>query len=98
MCRQAISDAKAVQRFFDALESHQLVRRAYFNGKGFGSASVSGPLPSLPTMTDRGRAFLEACQPPKPKSDTFTTITNLINSRPGLLVAGGVLAGIVWKF
>jgi len=26
------------------------------------------------------------------------TITNLINSPPGQLVAGGVLAGIVWKF
>ena len=30
--------------------------------------------------------------------DTLTTITNLINSPPGQLVAGGVLAGIVWKF
>ncbi len=65
-----ISDAKAVQRSFDALESYQLVRRAYFNvgSEGFGGASVSDPLPSLPTMTDRGRAFIEACQPPKPKS------------------------------
>jgi hypothetical protein len=31
-------------------------------------------------------------------ADTITTITNLINSPPGQLVAGGVLAGIVWKF
>ncbi len=31
-------------------------------------------------------------------ADTLTTITNLINSPPGQLVAGGVLAGIVWKF
>ena len=31
-------------------------------------------------------------------ADTLTTITNLINSPPGVLVAGGVLAGIVWKF
>src|ERR1700732_3199583 len=31
-------------------------------------------------------------------ADTLTTITNLINSPPGQLAAGGVLAGIVWKF
>jgi hypothetical protein len=31
-------------------------------------------------------------------SDTLTTITHLINSPPGQLAAGGVLAGIVWKF
>jgi len=31
-------------------------------------------------------------------SDALTTITNLINSPPGQLVAGSVLAGIVWKF
>jgi len=31
-------------------------------------------------------------------SDIFTTVTHLINSPPGQLVAGGVLAGIVWKF
>jgi len=30
--------------------------------------------------------------------DALTTVTNLINSPPGQLVAGGVLAGIVWKF
>ncbi len=30
--------------------------------------------------------------------DTFDTITHLINSPPGQLVAGGILAGIVWKF
>ncbi len=30
--------------------------------------------------------------------DTLTTVTNLINSPAGQLVAGGVLAGIVWKF
>src|ERR1700693_1618744 len=30
--------------------------------------------------------------------DVVGTITNLINSPPGQLVAGGVLAGIVWKF
>jgi hypothetical protein len=30
--------------------------------------------------------------------DTLTTITHLINSPPGQLAAGGVLAGIVWKF
>ena len=30
--------------------------------------------------------------------DPLTTITSLINSPPGQLVAGGVLAGIVWKF
>src|SRR6266702_3028942 len=31
-------------------------------------------------------------------SDVLTTITNLINSPPGQLAAGGVLAGVVWKF
>jgi hypothetical protein len=31
-------------------------------------------------------------------ADVLTTITHLINSPPGQLVAGGVLAGIVWKF
>jgi hypothetical protein len=31
-------------------------------------------------------------------SDTLTTITKLMNSPPGQLAAGGVLAGIVWKF
>ena len=31
-------------------------------------------------------------------SDILTTITKLINSPPGQLAAGGVLAGIVWKF
>jgi hypothetical protein len=31
-------------------------------------------------------------------SDTLTTITHLINSPPGQLTAGVVLAGIVWKF
>jgi hypothetical protein len=31
-------------------------------------------------------------------ADTFTTITGFINSPPGQLVAGGALAGIVWKF
>jgi hypothetical protein len=31
-------------------------------------------------------------------SDTFTTISRLINSPPGQLAAGGVLAGLVWKF
>ena len=30
--------------------------------------------------------------------DTLTTITKLIQSPPGQLAAGGVLAGIVWKF
>jgi hypothetical protein len=31
-------------------------------------------------------------------ADTLTTITKIVNSPPGQLVAGGVLAGIVWKF
>jgi len=31
-------------------------------------------------------------------ADAHTTITNLINSPPGQLAAGGVLFGIVWKF
>ena len=31
-------------------------------------------------------------------SDILTTITKLINSPPGQLVAGGALAGVVWKF
>lgn len=31
-------------------------------------------------------------------SDILTTITKIINSPPGQLAAGGVLAGIVWKF
>src|SRR5437867_9613276 len=31
-------------------------------------------------------------------ADTVTTITNLVNSPPGQFAAGGVLAGIVWKF
>jgi hypothetical protein len=31
-------------------------------------------------------------------TDALTTITKIINSPPGVLVAGGVLAGIVWKF
>jgi hypothetical protein len=30
--------------------------------------------------------------------DAVTTIAKLINSPPGQLAAGGVLAGIVWKF
>lgn len=30
--------------------------------------------------------------------DPLSTFTNFINSPPGVLVAGGVLAGIVWKF
>src|SRR4051812_49191885 len=30
--------------------------------------------------------------------DALTTITNLINSPPGQLAAGGGLGGIVWKF
>ena len=30
-------------------------------------------------------------------ADALTTITTLINSPPGQLVVGGVLAGIVWK-
>src|ERR1035441_7523275 len=30
--------------------------------------------------------------------DALTTITKLIQSPPGQLAAGGVLAGIVWKF
>jgi hypothetical protein len=30
--------------------------------------------------------------------DALTTITNLINSPPGVVVAGAALAGIVWKF
>jgi hypothetical protein len=31
-------------------------------------------------------------------TDILTTLTHLINSPPGQLAAGGVLAGIVWKF
>src|SRR5713101_5946387 len=31
-------------------------------------------------------------------ADTLTTITNLINSPPGQVLAGSALAGIVWKF
>src|SRR5580704_16369721 len=31
-------------------------------------------------------------------ADALTSITNLINSPPGQLIAGGVLATIVWKF
>jgi hypothetical protein len=31
-------------------------------------------------------------------ADSITTITHLINSSPGQLAAGAVLAGIVWKF
>lgn len=31
-------------------------------------------------------------------TDFLGSITNLINSPPGVLVAGGILAGIVWKF
>jgi hypothetical protein len=31
-------------------------------------------------------------------SDALTTLTHFINSPPGQLAAGGVLAGIVWKF
>jgi hypothetical protein len=31
-------------------------------------------------------------------NNTLTTLTRLINSPPGQLAAGGVLAGIVWKF
>ncbi len=31
-------------------------------------------------------------------NNTLTTLTHLINSPPGQLAAGGVLAGIVWKF
>ena len=44
--------------------------------------------------------FLKPAVHPNQKrmADTFTTVTTLINSPPGQLVAGGVLAGIVWKF
>lgn len=56
------TNAIAVQRCFDALESYQLLRRVYFQ------IASTDPLPSRPTITDRGRAFLEACRPPKPKS------------------------------
>jgi hypothetical protein len=31
-------------------------------------------------------------------SDFLDTLTRLINSPPGVLAAGGILAGIVWKF
>ena len=31
-------------------------------------------------------------------ADALTNITKFINSPPGQLAAGGVLAGIVWKF
>src|ERR1039458_1891494 len=31
-------------------------------------------------------------------NNTLTTLTHLINSPPGQLATGGVLAGIVWKF
>jgi len=31
-------------------------------------------------------------------TDALTTVTKLINSPPGQIAAGGVLAGIVWKF
>src|ERR1700733_9157588 len=31
-------------------------------------------------------------------ADALTNITTIINSPPGQLVAGGVLAGIVWRF
>jgi hypothetical protein len=31
-------------------------------------------------------------------ADLFDTIAKLINSPPGQLAAGGVLAGIVWQF
>jgi hypothetical protein len=31
-------------------------------------------------------------------ADALDTITTLIQSPPGQLAAGGVLAGIVWKF
>jgi hypothetical protein len=31
-------------------------------------------------------------------ADALTPITAFINSPPGVLVAGGVLAGVVWKF
>jgi len=31
-------------------------------------------------------------------ADALDTITKLINSPPGQLAAGGVLAGVVWKF
>ncbi|MGD1098638.1 MAG: Abi-alpha family protein [Bryobacteraceae bacterium] len=56
------ANAIAVQRCFDALESYQLLRRVYFQ------IASTDPLPSRPTLTDRGRAFLEACEPPKPKA------------------------------
>jgi hypothetical protein len=31
-------------------------------------------------------------------ADALTTVTKILNSPPGQLAAGGVLAGIVWKF
>ena len=54
------SNSVAVLRWFDGLESYQLVRQVYFQ------IASTDPLPSRPTMTERGYAFLAACEPPKP--------------------------------
>ena len=54
----------------DSLEAEKLVRRAYLQGVP-GEASVyrmEEPIAFRFEMTNRGREFVEACQPPKPRS------------------------------
>jgi Abortive infection alpha len=57
----------------DGLEAQQLIRRTYFLPSS--SSSLDAPrkndlqqVNSHLTLTERGRAFIEACRPPKPKS------------------------------
>ena len=53
----------------DCLEAEQLVRRNYVKPEHSESPSADGePLAFQFQMTSRGRAFIDACRPPKPKS------------------------------
>lgn len=54
------------ERCFDALESYQLIRRYYFNVDSQLTPQLE-PIPSVPALTERGCAFIQACRPPKRK-------------------------------
>jgi hypothetical protein len=68
-----ISDILHLQKFghetVDSLEAAQLVRRIYFTGdvNGFTGLSEPDSVQHRYAVTERGRAFIEACSPPKPK-------------------------------
>jgi hypothetical protein len=54
----------------DALEAQQLIRRNYWHRQGADDETYSvgrRPMEFTLALTERGRAFIEACRPPKPK-------------------------------